>query len=108
MNKKVFMLILLLLSLKCLGQEVISFNTSYYGDKYPYAELYLSDDSTYLSEYKQIVLSRSIEWYALPDRQKFILVDRATFKTVRDYLNKHDDKVNSNDFPQPFREIYYV
>lgn len=91
-----------------MGQKVISFNTTFYGNKHPYCELYMSNDSVFLEDYKQNKLKYTPEMFALPDRQKFMFVSKEVFEIISDFLLQRNENIEQGDFAQPFREIYYV
>lgn len=106
--KIILMVALTLLCTTSFSQKIISFNTSYYGNKYPYTEMYICSDSNYLEEYKKNKLENTPQEFTLPGRQKFILADEKDFESLCNYLLKYNEDVEQGDFPQPFGEIYYV
>jgi hypothetical protein len=46
--------------------------------------------------------------FSLSGRQKFLVVDRSTFKNVSTFVQKHKEKVDDIGFPKALTQIFYV
>lgn len=93
----------------CNGQIVVSFNTNYYGNDYPYQELYISSDSMFLNNFKSNLLENTPIMFTVPaNRQKFVYTDSSSFSKIIMFLKSNNDEIRFLENANPYSQIYFI
>ncbi|MNU17107.1 hypothetical protein D3C71_52870 [compost metagenome] len=96
---------LLFLANQLNAQKAITIQSSYYGNKSKYENVFISTDSSFLSALK---VQNGLSDIRKMKNQLYILVNEDLFSSLYNYIKQWDYNVSVENFPQPFREIYYI
>jgi hypothetical protein len=108
MKGAIFYLASLFASHALLGQEIVTFKTTLFGNAYSSKELHICSDSAILEEYKKDTITKFAPFFSLGNRRKFLLVEEKVLSSLSQYIKSKSENIEKGDFPQPFSQVYYI